>query len=610
MAIERVQLSQKSKKKVKLPKGCDKDQLLQEFRENLNKGQEVFREKHLEIRRSRFAEKQIIPDESLHKSTNTQQQSGNDPNNDGTWGNSAYEVPLGRAIGEKIVQELTTNIFDHEYGGNSKEGRKVRRAIKRSLRKIYSSVNLRRKFNNGLLNAVFSGTFIAQTITKNEIREIITSNKDENGEYIIDQINLGRIIDLMIYDPLTVIPDFNAYPHDINGTMQWCIVTVGEFTKEYIEAQYGVELLDLGEGRGNQQFDNYKREVERNAGLRRDTQADATIVVREYYKKDGIRYTFAGDSQLLDVSVNSNGIKGRVPIMFAPIWLDNNNIFGQTLESLLRPSIDVLSGTMNQIIDLQTMNVNMPWFADAAAIPSMFNGMTLNEFSPRQVIPVENVGFNGVQYDVNKAFGRPQLQELTQGSMFVYQECIKMIWYLTGFNEVTLGGIQGKQIRNADVANMINEASLKNSSKIVVQIETELMNPMAWDILQIFNLHYDDFPDLKENGVSRDVLRDFKNVRVINGSSLPTDQINRVAKIERMLQIGQFAPQSVDWRAILEDWFDAVGVADESIYLLDPLQVVTEQQAGALLQLVQEQGIEAAMQYIQGIAQQGGQPVA
>lgn len=585
--------------------GVEKSDLLRQYQSHLRKGEEVFRDKYEEIKRARQGEKQIIPESSLNKSTNTNYRQGNDDENDGSWGQSTYEVPLVRAIAEKILQEMTTNIFDHEYGGNNKIGRKARRALKRQLRKIYSLENIRKKLNIGLWHAINSGTLITQTITKKDRREVIYASKDDSGGYREDVIDLGRVVDLCVYDPLTVIPDFNAVPHDIKGTMKWCIVTLGQFTREWIEDKYDVKIQDRGDGRGTKIYDNFKQQIERNAGTNKNAQADTMVVLREYYTIDGMRYTIAGDQQIIDTSPNSNGIKGCIPINFAPLWLDPDSIFGQTLESLLRPSVDVVSSVMNQIIDMQSLNANMPFFYDKSLIPSLGEGLTVGQCTPREFIPVDGVNIGGTQLDIRKAIGRPEFPEMTQGALFVYEQAMKHIFYLTGFNEITLGGIQGKQIRNSDVANMINQASLKNSSKIVVQIETEFMNPTSWDILQIFSMYYDEFQGLSDDGVPREVLQDFSNVRVINGSSLPSDQVNRLAKVERMLQIGQIAPNTVDWMAILEDWFDALGVADESIYLLDPLQVVTEQQAMALVQLMQQEGVDSVINFITQTAQQG-----
>ena len=159
------------------------EKLLQEFQRNLRKGEEVYKLKYDEIKAAREAEKQIMPLSTSSKASNSGYQSGNDSENTDTWGQSVYEVPLIKAIGEKILQELTTNTFDHEFEGNTKEGRKLRRALKRQIRKILSLQNIRLKFNMGLWHAIHSGTFICQTITKKKIRNVISSMKKDDGRY-------------------------------------------------------------------------------------------------------------------------------------------------------------------------------------------------------------------------------------------------------------------------------------------------------------------------------------------------------------------------------------------------------------------------------------------
>ena len=591
---------------------ADMKQIFDEYIQNLRRGEEIYRVKKQQIKDARDAFRQIMPESSVDIATDRLLNHGNNDSSDGTsYGYSSYFLPTMRAVADKIIQDLTTNPFRFEYDGNNKIGWEIRNALSAELRNIFTYENNKRAMNLGFWHAVVSGTMITQTITKARKKQVIKPNmKDENGKFEVVSIPNGRGIELLIYDPLTVIPDWNASPRNPRETMDWCIVTVGEFTKEWVEQRWP-NLKEEPTFQSYEEMDQHKQDLERDAGMDKD-QAEGTLTVREYYKRDGMRYVIVNDSVIAESTPNSNGSYGAVPINIAPILIDPDCVFGDTIFHMLRPSLEVASASVNQVLDRNSLNNNMPFFYSQDALPSFRDGMSLNDFDKNQLIPVDASNFGGNGQPLEQLMFRPQIPEVTQGAMWTYEKALEQIWIVTGLNPTTLGGVQEKQIRNADVAGMIQQSSLRNSSQIVANLETNFMNPTSWDILQIFDIYYDDFKSFKEANIPNGFLSDLSMVRVVNGSFLPGDQQNRLQKMGNILQLAMQNPNSFDFEKIYDQLLDAMGVSTPDTYMKDPLEMLTEQQTIQLLEVFNTQGPEGLAMFLQQqlqqmMAAQGGQ---
>lgn len=580
------------------------ENIIKEYTENLTMGEQVYREKKRQIKEARDAFRQITPDGSIGVADDTLMFHGNNDTSDNTSPEySSYFIPIMRAVADKLIQDLTTNPFRFEYDGNNKIGYEVRNALSSELRNIFTYENNKRSMVHGFWHLVVSGTKITQTITAKRKKSVI----NVNGE--VKELQNGRGISLVVYDPLTVIPDWNALPHNIKETMNWCIVTVGEFSQEEIERRWP-DVDVKGSFTSSQQMDQDKYNLEQDAGVDRN-QANGKIVIREYYKRDGYRYTILNDSIVVEKTPNSNGTYGYIPINFAPMFIDPDCVFGDSLYQVLKPSIEVASASINQVLDRNSLNNSMPLFFDQDAFPAFREGMTLQDFDKNMLVPMDAsnfVGTNG-KTDINSFFARPQVPDVTQGAVWTYEKALEMIWIVTGLNPTTLGGVQEKQIRNANVAGMIQQSSLRNSSQIVANLETNFMNPTSWDILQIFDLYYDDFKSFKEAGIPNGFLSDLFMVRVVNGSYLPGDNQNRLNKMANLLQLAVKNPQSFNFVRIYDQLLDSMGIANPDIYMKSPEEMLSAQEAAQMLEIYSTEGPEALLMFLQQqlqMAQAGG----
>ena len=562
--------------------------ILNEFLKRIRIGEDVHKKKFEEIRRSRLAIRQIMSADNQVAATMQYADAESEETK------SKYLAPLHLAVAEKMIQEITTNNPRFEWEGNNKQGMEVAKAFREELLKVYTVENSKKSRNFGLWHLVASGTMISQTVTKRKVKQRI----DPRTGDMIEPLDLGRVITQDFYDPLSTILDWNADPSDVRGTSNFAIVTIGYFDSAYIKEKYNIDLV--GSSFVAEDMDLRRKNQEVYAGHDKREH----IKIREYYRKDGKRYTILDDSFIVEVNTNENGVFGEIPINITPMFIDPDSPYGMTLHSLLEPSVEMISTAINQVADTNALNIKMPFFAIKGAIE---RGMTLDAYEANEIVELDAseimTGSPNASLDINKMITKLSFPDVTQSAMFMFEQALNMIWFITGLNPTTLGGIQSKQIRTSDVAGMIQQSSLRNSSKVIVNLETYFMNPTMWDIVQIFDLYYKDF-SFEEKGIKAEFIKAIKNVRVVNGSYLPADQIPRLQRISAILQRQQFNPNAYDAQKIEEEYLEALGVGDPEFYFKDPMAMFTEEQILGLMSIVQQGGGEAIQQFLAQQAQQ------
>ena len=550
-------------------------EFLELYRQRLQRGQEIHQKKFNEIKEARQALKQRMPDSSIVKLGSSGRKSGNDKFNQKAK-KSKYMFPIYTAVAEKIKQDLTASPFRFQWEGNTAPGVDIKDAFENILLKIFTYDNSARDIATGLSHAVVSGTMITQTTTRKEYRRRIKPDST------IDSIPVGRTIPIIPYDPLTVILDWNAEPSKVAETSDFIIVTIGVRSLDFVKKQWGEELAEAVKPKTpSEVIDNHKRVLEQEAGTNKTVYADS-VVLREYYTADGYRHVIANDEVLLESSIVSNGMVDRIPFDIAPIWDDPDSVYGMTLWNLLEPSIQVINTALNQILDSNALNAKMPFFTFKGALKGA--GLTLNDFSSNEIIELDpksvaNYSSTGSSsaLDIQKMITKLQFPDITQAGIFLFETALKAIWFVTGLNPESLGGIQEKQIRNEMVAGMIQQSALRNSSKIVQHLENNFMNPTCWHLVDIFEMYYDDFPEFAKAEIPREFLKSLKEIRVVNGSYLPADKSSQMEKAQVLLQRASMNG-SYDHIKVEENFLKQVGFRDPERWFRPAEEMLQEQE--------------------------------
>ena len=551
-------------------------ELLELYRQRLKRGQEVHSKKFTEIKEARQALKQRMPDSSVTKLASNNNYSGNDKNGSKSAKKSKYMFPIYTAVAEKIKQDLTASPFRFQWEGNTPEGVDIKEAFDNIFLKMFTYDNSAKDISIGLNHAVVSGTMITQTMTRKEYRRRIKPN----GE--IDSIPIGRTIPIRAYDPLTVILDWNAIPNKIAETSDFIIVTLGERSLEYVKRQWKEKAEEVQALIASEDIDNHKRILEQEAGSAKNSYSDS-VMLREYYTADGYRHVIANDMVLLETSVVSNGMVDRIPFDVAPIWDDPDSVYGMTLWNLLEPSIQVLNTSLNQILDSNALNAKMPFFTFKGTLKT--SGMTLNDFKANEIIELDpkvlatfNVSGGSSRFAIQDMIAKLQFPDITQAGVFLFETSLKAIWFVTGLNPESLGGIQEKQIRNEMVAGMIQQSALRSSSKIVQNLELGFMNPTCWHLVDIFEMYYDDFPEFAKAGIPKEFLKNLKEIRVVNGSYLPADKNSQMEKAVFLSQRAM-VNQTYDQEKVEINLLKNAGEADPQRWFRTPEELMQEQGA-------------------------------
>lgn len=586
-------------------------ELMEEYNYRWTEGQNKFSGKYLEIKESRTIMKNILP-ESWYDDAVFTTDVGNDPTGELLNSRSQVIHPVASAIGEKLRTDLKANDATFEIEGNNNKGADTAVAMERVMRNTYTLVNNRKKYMHALDHLVFSGTCIAQPISS-ELKETVIMPDDKEQE-----VKLGRSLSFVVYDPLTSIIDWNADPFNVNETATWGIVTIGRFCKDSIKARWGVDVTSetVYDDRGNTtgstfMVDQYKAQLQYDVGLDIDT----GLYVREYYKSDGTRYVILQDTIVLEESKVVGAVKGQLPLLVTPFISDPDSVYGTCLSRFIESPLQIVTTIMNQVGDLQALKANMPFITWQGMIDGGALGLALDSMVPGSVLELNvpsDARFNNtgvhMDMDISKAISRPPIEEITQGANWLFEKAMESIWYLTGLNPTSLGGFQDKQIRVSNVTDIINQSSLRNSSALVMNLEAHFFNPMTKAFVRLMSIYYDDFPELEEAGVPQESLVDMRSIRIVNGSYLPADKLQDQQKASNMYQLAMQNPMAMDVQKVTDDLIESMGLIPER-YMRDPLEVMLQEQAVDLQQLIQQMGPEAFLQSVQqnAMAQQQGQ---
>jgi len=561
-------------------------ELLELYRQRLQRGQEIHRKKFTEIKEARQALKQRMPDSSITKLASNNMISGNDKYGSKTAKKSKYMFPIYTAVAEKIKQDLTASPFRFQWEGNTADGVDIKEAFDNIFLKVFTYDNSAQDISIGLNHAVVSGTMITQTMTRKEYRRRIKPDST------IDSIPVGRTIPIIAYDPLTVILDWNAQPNKIAETSDFIIVTLGKRSLDYVKKQWSEKVEEVQTLISSETIDNYKQVLEQEAGSNRNTYSDS-VMLREYYTADGYRHVIANDTVLLETSIVSNGMLDRIPFDVAPIWDDPDSIYGMTLWNLLEPTVQVINTALNQILDSNALNAKMPFFTFKGTLKGA--GLTLNDFKANEIVELDpkvlatfNVSGGSSKFAIQDMITKLQFPDITQAGVFLFETALKAIWFVTGLNPESLGGIQEKQIRNEMVAGMIQQSALRSSSKIVKNLELGFMNPTCWHLVDIFEMYYDDFPEFAQAGIPREFLKNLKDIRVVNGSYLPADKNSQMEKAQVLLQRAM-VNQTYDQIKVESNFLKQVGFADPERWYRIPEELMEEQEA---MRVMEEQDVQ------------------
>ena len=422
---------------------------------------------------------------------------------------------------------------------------------------------------------------ITQAVTKKEYRRRI------KPDGVVDSIPIGRTIPIIAYDPLTTILDWNAKVGKVAETSEFIIVTLGTFYLDYVRKHWADKAEEVQALIASENIDNYKSTLEQEAGTSKSTYSDS-VMLREYYTADGYRHVIANDRVLLETSVVSNGIMDRIPFDVAPIWDDPDSVYGMTLWNLLEPTIQVINTALNQILDSNALNAKMPFFTFKGTLKSA--GLTLDSFAANEIVELDpkvlatfNVSGGSSKFAIQDMITKMQFPDITQAGVFLFETALKAIWFVTGLNPESLGGIQEKQIRNEMVAGMIQQSALRSSSKIVKNLELGFMNPTCWHLVDIFEMYYDDFPEFKEAGIPREFLKSLKEIRVVNGSYLPAD---KNTQMEKAIFLSNRAAmnQTYDQEKVEANLLKNAGEANPQKWFRPPEELIREQNAMRVLE--------------------------
>lgn len=568
------------------------EKILKEYQERLQRCQKVFGNKFQAIEDSRKIIGQTMPHkEVVIKSVNK----AKTRDEEALALESRYVFPIIRAVANKLTSDLSRRNFRFELEGQSPEGSEVKSVFMRELLKIYTYENVKKSYLRGIEYLVKSGTLVSQTVTYNKAKRRILPNGD------IESKPIGRTIEQRVYDPLGVLLDPSATPGDVASTSEFIIVTLGYYSKERIKTEFNVDVDEYFAPKEN--IDFRKQNLEHLSG--KDQITPKEIAVREYYLRNGIYYTVIGDQILLKEKYNTNGIADRIPFNICVMESDTDSPYGLTLYELLGKSGQLINSAINQVADNNARNNNAPYFTFEGLFPR--HGLTIGSYKRNEVVsldPSKIMSLTGnTELDIRKMLVKFEFPEITNGAEFLFNTGLQAIWFLTGLNPTTLSGQQEKQIRVSDVASMVNTASLRTDSAIVVNLETYLINPMSWDIVGIFDMYYKDFPGIEKAGVPQSFLASMKTVRVVNGSFLPADAMDYSAKTRHILELAM-STNSIDPIVALKDYLESLGIGDIERIFRSGLEILNENQLMTLLQLLQTQDTGEIMGMLSGLLQQ------
>lgn len=555
--------------------------ILSEYTERRWRSDQRFRNYKDMIVNSRLAFRQIAPLDILN-SVQSVAESGNggenrtwqDANGDihteenGDNNNSVMLFPMYSAICNKMIETLHGLPPRYEWAANTNKGISTAYALELELMKCYTKSNIGAKIPMLLWHLVVDGIFAQQTVYRTMSDKIRRNGKEES-------IYNGGTIDFIVYDPLTCYFDWDADITDIRKTSKFFIATIADsITYDGLVEEFGKEEVDKMKDAGVMCYksgdigDVRKNQMERDNGF---TEPLESCVWREYYTNDGMVYSIINDSYIIKKGYVESGVADQIPINIGVAYYDPDSKLGTTLWERVKWSVALMSQALNQVADRNAFNNHAPFFTNAADIDIDFS---MDASMGRRIIKVNPMFPN--QDDVNKMIGQFLLPEVLPGAEFMFVQGLQAIFYVTGTNSLAFG-IQDKQIRTAGAAEMIGASLVRSDSDIAKKLEVSFFNPVTWDFLRIFYTHYNDFPTFKENNIPEEFLKNYKDIRVVNGSYLTADKAERLGKLQQVLQLAMANPQGMRLANLYHDLIQAIGFINPSLYLKSENEIALEQ---------------------------------
>lgn len=536
------------------------------------------------IKESRQYMKQILPEFSQQALfSNDAPLSNNNQNNN----RSTYCPPLPIVIGNKMLSELTSMPMRFEYEANGQDGIKPAKAFMKIIQRTFSQTGNMSEHLLGIMHLIYSGLYIAQPVIQKMDYKLFDKGESPTT------IDAGYAIGFKTYDPLTTVLDPNSVPGKVAETSDWLVVTIGLKTPQWIEKEYGIKVEQdqkIVDNYGSKttistvKIDTYKYELQSDSGL----DYISGFMVREYYTSDGYVYHIIDDSYVARKSINSAGIVG-IPFAICPGILDLDSPYGIPLPEHLRPSVELVATAINMVADNTALKNKLPYlYPNGLFDPSTLNALASGEANKMNNYVAVNlaslVGAAGYfnAGSIKDLVQKPELQEVTEGAEMLLVEGMNSIWFVTGLNPSSVSGIQDKQIRVESVANMIGSASLRNSSSVVVNLETYFLNPMTRFFQLMYYNYFDVFKEFKDLAVEKNDIKNIKSVRVVNGSYLPSDKETREKKAMFIYTMAS-QNQVFDPIAAVEYVFESMGM-EMLRFLRNPLDLLTEEEAMSVIE--------------------------
>ena len=552
-------------------------EIMREYNFRLKRSEEYYAKFKQSIRNARKAFKQEIPPDISSASSNEYLLVGNEEDGARTDAScSKMMLPMFTAIAKKMVENTTAVPPRYEWEANVRDRLQTARALERELAKSYTKMNTGSKLPLLINHYVVSGMLVQQTIFR-KLEEKVRVFKD--GRPQIESIYSGGAIDFLVYDPLMCYFDWDADISDMRRTSKFCIVTLSDsMTKDELVKKYGEKFQRMNPGQGSNALqDSLKQELRTQSGTLKPVEGYA---VREYYvAEEGKFYVVIADSIIVSEGYNSNGVIGEIPINICPSFVDLDNNCGDLLWNLVKWPVAAMSNAFNQVADNSAFNNVAPMFTLGDV---MMDG-NFDIVDGRKVYSLNALNKGIVRAE--DAITQFALPEVTQGAIFMFDKGKEALFYVTGTSDMAFG-IQDKQIRNEQVASMIGNSLIRPDSDLALKLEHGFLNPVTWDILRIFYTRYDDF-DFDEELVPKDFLKDYKGIRVVNGSYLASDKAVRLGKLMEALELAKLDPSRAKLEELFYDLYEAIGFIDPYRYLKSAEQAMAEEYMGMIQQAVQ-----------------------
>lgn len=590
--------------------------IIDEYKTRMELSERQFMPYKQKISYARKAYRQIAPDDILNTiiSTTDNGNSGYQPENRLPKNNNSSRMiyPLYSAICNKMIETLHGLPPRYEWAANTNNGIATAWALELELMKCYTKSNIGAKIPLLIWHLVVDGIFAQQTVYKQMSEKLFIPGADE-PEIIYN----GGTIDFEIYDPLTCFFDWDADITDIRKTSKFFIVTIAnDLTRDGLIDRFGKEKVEKAEKEGlgtlkaGKTGDVLKGEMERQNGY---VEPIESYVYREYYTNDGMCYKIINDWYIIEEGHSPSGCADQIPVNIGVAYFDPDTKLGTTLWDRVKWGVAMMSQAVNQVADRNAFNNKAPFFTSADI--DITDDFTQDASMGRRIYKINPTMPN--QTNVNEMITQLMLPEVLPGAEFMFNAGQQSLFYVTGTNSMAFG-IQDKQIRTSDVANMIGQSLVRSDSDIAKKIECSFFNPVTWDFLRIFYVHYKDFPTFAQNNIPPDFLKNYKDIRVVNGSYLTADKAERLGKLQQVLRLAIANPNGMRLINLYHDLIQAIGFINPSIYLKSEGEITLETllyglveaaSSGAIDEETMQQAqaaIDFLMKATQTVAIQGG----